>query len=160
MAEKQILLTYEGIKALEKELEDLKTVERNKVAIELKEARAQGDLSENAEYDAAKDRQAEIESRIVEIEKMLKNVVVIDADDEEVADKVKPGHKVRLLDHTFEEEVEYQIVGSTEADPVNGKISNESLVGAALIGRQAGDEIVVETEFGVDRYTILAISTN
>lgn len=160
MAEKQILLTYEGIKALEKELEDLKTVERNKVAIELKEARAQGDLSENAEYDAAKDRQAEIESRIVEIEKMLKNVVVIDADDEEVADKVKPGHKVRLLDHTFEEEVEYQIVGSTEADPVNGKISNESLVGAALIGRQVGDEIVVETEFGVDRYTILAISTN
>nr|WP_307991255.1 transcription elongation factor GreA [uncultured Niameybacter sp.] len=160
MAEKQILLTYEGIKALEKELEDLKTVERNKVAIELKEARAQGDLSENAEYDAAKDRQAEIESRIVEIEKMLKNVVVIDADDEEVADKVKPGHKVRLLDHTFEEEVEYQIVGSTEADPVNGKISNESLVGSALIGRQVGDEIVVETEFGVDRYTILAISTN
>lgn len=160
MAEKQILLTYEGIKALEKELEDLKTVERNKVAIELKEARAQGDLSENAEYDAAKDRQAEIESRIVEIEKMLKNVVVIDADDEEVADKVKPGHKVRLLDHTFEEEVEYQIVGSTEADPVNGKISNESLVGAALIGQRVGDEIVVETEFGVDRYTILAISTN
>ena len=160
MAEKQILLTYEGIKALEKELEDLKTVERNKVAIELKEARAQGDLSENAEYDAAKDRQAEIESRIVEIEKMLKNVVVIDADDEEVADKVKPGHKVRLLDHTFEEEVEYQIVGSTEADPVNGKISNESLVGAALIGQRVGDEIVVETEFGTDRYTILAISTN
>lgn len=160
MAEKQILLTYEGIKALEKELEDLKTVERNKVAIELKEARAQGDLSENAEYDAAKDRQAEIESRIVEIEKMLKNVIVIDADDEEVADKVKPGHKVRLLDHTFEEEVEYQIVGSTEADPVNGKISNESLVGSALIGHQVGDEIVVETEFGVDRYTILAISTN
>ena len=160
MAEKQILLTYEGIKALEKELEDLKTVERNKVAIELKEARAQGDLSENAEYDAAKDRQAEIESRIVEIEMMLKNVAVIDADDEEVADKVKPGHKVRLLDHTFEEEVEYQIVGSTEADPVNGKISNESLVGAALIGQRVGDEIVVETEFGVDRYTILAISTN
>lgn len=160
MAEKQILLTYEGIKALEKELEDLKTVERNKVAIELKEARAQGDLSENAEYDAAKDRQAEIESRIVEIEKMLKNVIVIDADDEEVADKVKPGHKVRLLDHTFEEEVEYQIVGSTEADPVNGKISNESLVGAALIGRQVGDDIVVETEAGADRYTILAISTN
>lgn len=160
MAEKQILLTYEGIKALEKELEELKTVERNKVAIELKEARAQGDLSENAEYDAAKDRQAEIESRIVEIEKMLKNVIVIDADDEETADKVKPGHKVKLQDHTFEEEVEYLIVGSTEADPINGKISNESPVGAALIGRQVGDEIVVETEFGTDRYTILAISTN
>ncbi|MDU7538085.1 MAG: transcription elongation factor GreA, partial [Peptostreptococcaceae bacterium] len=90
MADKQILLTYEGIKALEKELEDLKTVERNKVAVELKEARAQGDLSENAEYDAAKDRQAEIETRIVEIEKMLKNVVVIDAD-EQASDTVKPG---------------------------------------------------------------------
>ena len=157
---KKNIMTFAGLKALEDELFDLKVNRRNEVAQKIKEAREQGDLSENAEYDAAKDRQAEIESRIVEIEKMLKNVVVIDADDEEVADKVKPGHKVRLLDHTFEEEVEYQIVGSTEADPVNGKISNESLVGSALIGRQVGDEIVVETEFGVDRYTILAISTN
>lgn len=159
MADKQILLTYEGIKSLEKELEDLKTVERNKVAIELKEARAQGDLSENAEYDAAKDRQAEIESRIVEIEKMLKNVVVIDAD-EQTSDTVKPGHKVKLYDETFEEEVEYLIVGSTEADPINGKISNESPVGSALIGHQVGDEILVETEFGTDKYKILAISNN
>ena len=95
MAEKQILLTYEGIKKLEQELELLKTVERNAVAQELKEARAQGDLSENAEYDAAKDRQAEIETRIVEIEKMLKNVVVIDADEGE-ADFVKPGCVVKL----------------------------------------------------------------
>ena len=149
MADKQILLTYEGIKALEKELEDLKTVERNKVAVELKEARAQGDLSENAEYDAAKDRQAEIETRIVEIEKMLKNVVVIDAD-EQASDTVKPGHRVKLYDEAFEEEVEYLIVGSTEADPINGKISNESPVGAALIGHQVGDEVLVETEFGTD----------
>lgn len=159
MADKQILLTYEGIKALEKELEELKTVERNKVAIELKEARAQGDLSENAEYDAAKDRQAEIETRIVEIEKMLKNVIVIDADDQ-TSDTVKPGHKVKLYDETFEEEVEYLIVGSTEADPVNGKISNESPVGAALIGRKVNDEVLVETEFGTDKYKILDISNN
>lgn len=159
MAEKQILLTYEGIKALEKELEDLKTIERSKVAIELKEARAQGDLSENAEYDAAKDRQAEIETRIVEIEKMLKNVIVIDAD-EEMADVVKPGYKVKLYDEAFEEEVEYLIVGSTEADPLNGKISNESPVGAALLNHKIGDVVEVETEFGKEKYTILNISLN
>ena len=158
MAEKQILLTYEGIKSLEKELEELKTVERNKVAIELKEARAQGDLSENAEYDAAKDRQAEIETRIVEIEKMLKNVVVIDAE-ESTADVIKPGHVVKLQDHTFDEEVEYRIVGSTEADPINGKISNESPVGAALLGRKVGDVIEVDTEFGTDKYTVLEINS-
>ncbi|MGL4799728.1 MAG: transcription elongation factor GreA [Cellulosilyticaceae bacterium] len=158
MAEKQILLTYEGIKALEKELEELKTVERNKVAIELKEARAQGDLSENAEYDAAKDRQAEIETRIVEIEKMLKNVVVIDAE-EAGADIIKPGHVVKLKDHTFDEEVEYRIVGSTEADPINGKISNESPVGAAILGHKVGDVVEVDTEFGTDKYTVLAINS-
>lgn len=157
MAEKQTLLTYEGIQALEKELEDLKIVERNKVAIELKEARAQGDLSENAEYDAAKDRQAEIESRIVEIEKMLKNVIVIDAEDG-IADVVKPGYKVKLQDHTFDEEVEYLIVGSTEADPLNGKISNESPVGAALLGHSVGEQVEVATSAGIDKYTILAIS--
>ncbi len=157
MAEKQILLTYDGIQALEKELEELKTVERNKVAIELKEARAQGDLSENAEYDAAKDRQAEIETRIVEIEKMLKNVILIDAEDDQT-DIVKPGYKVKLQDHEYDEEVEYLIVGSTEADPVNGKISNESPVGAALLGHKVGDEIVVETQVGSEKYTILAIS--
>lgn len=156
MADKQILLTYEGIKGLEKELEDLKTVERNKVAVELKEARAQGDLSENAEYDAAKDRQAEIETRIVEIEKMLKNVVVIDAEETE-SDIVKPGYVVTLKDHTFDEEVEYRIVGSTEADPLNGKISNESPVGVALLNHKVGETVEVETDSGIDRYTILGI---
>lgn len=157
MAEKQILLTYEGIQALERELEQLKIVERNKVAQELKEARAQGDLSENAEYDAAKDRQAEIETRIVEIEKMLKNVILID-NEEEGIEIVKPGYKVKLHDETFDEEVEYLIVGSTEADPVNGKISNESPVGAALLNHKIGDIIEVETSIGKDRYTILDIT--
>jgi transcription elongation factor GreA len=157
MAEKQILLTYEGIKKLEEELELLKTVERNTVAQDLKEARAQGDLSENAEYDAAKDRQAEIETRIVEIEKMLKNVVVIDAEEGE-ADVIKPGCIVRLYDEAFEEEVEYKIVGSTEADPVNGKISNESPVGAALLNHKIGDVVEVETSFGKEQYRVLNIS--
>lgn len=90
---------------------------------------------------------------------MLKNVVVIDAD-EQASDTVKPGHRVKLYDEAFEEEVEYLIVGSTEADPINGKISNESPVGAALIGHQVGDEVLVETEFGTDKYKILAISNN
>ncbi|OOB78698.1 MAG: transcription elongation factor GreA [Epulopiscium sp. Nele67-Bin002] len=156
MAAKQVLLTKEGIRKLEAELENLKTDERNKVAGELKEARAQGDLSENAEYDAAKDRQAEIETRIVEIEKMLKNVTVIDAEEEQT-DTVKPGHTVTLYDESFEEEVTYLIVGSTEADPLNGKLSNESPVGASIIGRKVGDEVSVETEFGTDKYKILNI---
>lgn len=157
MAEKQILLTYEGIKTLEAELEHLKTSRRIDVAEKLKEARAQGDLSENAEYDAAKEEQAEIESRIVEIEKMLKNVILIDTE-EGHADVVKPGFRVKLYDESFEEEVEYLIVGSTEADPVNGKISNESPVGAALLNHQVGDIVEVETSLGKDRYKILNIS--
>ncbi|ONI44041.1 transcription elongation factor GreA [Candidatus Epulonipiscioides gigas] len=156
MAQKQVLLTKEGVLNLESELETLKTVERNKVAEDLKEARAQGDLSENAEYDAAKDRQAEIETRIVEIEKMLKNVTVIDADDERT-DIIKPGHRVTLWDEAFEEEVEYLIVGSTEADPLNGKISNESPVGAAILGKKEGDIVDVETTVGIDRYKVLKI---
>ncbi|WP_305767143.1 transcription elongation factor GreA [Candidatus Epulonipiscium viviparus] len=153
---KAVLLTKEGVLKLESELEILKTVERNKVAEDLKEARAQGDLSENAEYDAAKDKQAEIETRIVEIEKMLKNVTVIDADDERT-DVIKPGHRVTLWDDAFEEEVEYLIVGSTEADPLNGKISNESPVGSAILGKAEGDVIEVETSSGIDRYTVLKI---
>ncbi|ONI44154.1 transcription elongation factor GreA [Candidatus Epulonipiscium fishelsonii] len=157
MAAKQVLLTKEGIHQLEAELESLKTIERNKVAEELKEARAQGDLSENAEYDAAKDRQAEIETRIVEIEKMLKNVIVINGEDEKT-DTVRPGHTVKLYDATFDEDVVYKIVGSTEADPLNGKLSNESPVGSAIIGKKVGDKIKVDTDFGTDEYTVLEIT--
>ena len=156
MAGKKVLLTYEVIKTLEGELENLKTVRRNEVAEKLKEARAQGDLSENAEYDAAKEEQAEIEVRIVELENMLKNATVIE--NEEAVEIVKPGYKVRLYDYTFEEEIEYLIVGSTEADPVNGKISNESPVGMALLNHKIGDEIEVDTTDGVDKYKILAIT--
>lgn len=156
MAGKKVLLTYEGIKTLEGELENLKTVRRNEVAEKLKEARAQGDLSENAEYDAAKEEQAEIEVRIVELENMLKNAIVIE--NEEKVEVVKPGYRVKLYDYTFEEEIEYLIVGSTEADPVNGKISNESPVGMALLNHKVGDEIEVDTTDGVDKYKILDIT--
>ena len=157
MAGKSVLLTYEGIKKLEAELENLKTTRRNDVAEKLKEARAQGDLSENAEYDAAKEEQAEIEMRIVELENMLKNATVIEAEDGAV-EIVKPGYTVRLYDHTFEEEVVYLIVGSTEADPMIGKISNESPVGMALMNHKVGDIVEVETADGVDRYEILGIT--
>lgn len=158
MTQKQILLTYEGVTKLEKELEHLKIFRRADVAEKLKEARAQGDLSENAEYDAAKDEQAEIESRIAEIEKMFRNVVLIDNDDETEVNAIKPGCRVLLYDYGYEEEVEYMIVGSTEADPVQGKISNESLVGAALLNREKGEEITVNTDYGQEKYKILEIS--
>lgn len=161
MAGKSVLLTYEGVKNLEEELINLKTTRRNEVAEKLKEARAQGDLSENAEYDAAKEEQAEIEMRIVELENMLKNATVIGEEgDEDALDTVKPGYRVKLFDFTFDEEVNYLIVGSTEADPINGKISNESPVGAALMNHKVGDTIDVETSDGIDKYKILEISKN
>ncbi|MDF2877120.1 MAG: greA [Clostridia bacterium] len=156
MASKKVLLTYEGIKTLEAELENLKIVRRIDVAEKLKEARAQGDLSENAEYDAAKEEQAEIEVRIAELENMLKNAVVIDSEDTKI-DVVKPGYRVKLYDYAFEEEVEYLIVGSTEADPANGKISNESPLGEAILNHKVGTEVQVETAYGVDKYKILEI---
>lgn len=158
MKNKQILLTYEGVQKLEKELEHFKTFRRSDVAEKLKEARAQGDLSENAEYDAAKEEQVEIETRIAKIEKMLLNAVVIDHDEDTKLDTVKPGCRVLLYDEGYEEEVEYMIVGSTEADPVAGKISNESLVGAALLNHKVDDEVIVKTDFGEEKYKILKIS--
>ena len=158
MTQKPILLTYEGVKKLEKELEYHKTFRRIDVAEKLKEARAQGDLSENAEYDAAKEEQVEIEMRIAEIEKMFRNVVIIDHDEDAQIDSVKPGCCVLLYDQGYDEEVEYLIVGSTEADPSQGKISNESLVGSALLNHKVGDEITVKTDFGEEKYKILKIS--
>ena len=155
--EKKIVLTYEGMRKMEEELIDLKTVKRKVVAQKIKEARAQGDLSENAEYDAAKEEQGEIETRIVELEKMLRNAEVIDEDEINV-DHVALGNKVRLYDEEFEEEVVYSIVGSTEANPVEGKISNESPVGKALIGAKAGDVVEAQTPAGIGRFKVLEIS--
>jgi len=157
MSEKKVVLTYEGLKRLEEELEELKVVRRKEVAEKIKEARGQGDLSENAEYDSAKEEQAEIEARIVVLEKMLRNADVID--DEEVrSDIISIGCTVTLLDLEFEEEMEYSIVGSAEADPLKGKISNESPVGMALLGHKIGQEVSIEVPSGVVTYKVLKIS--
>ena len=138
MEEKKNLLTYAGLKKLEEELHDLKVVKRKEVAEKIKEAREQGDLSENAEYDAAKDEQRDIEARIEEIEKILKNAEVV-VEDEVDLDKISVGCKVKVHDFEFEEDIELKIVGSTEANSLEGKISNESPVGKALIGAHTGD---------------------
>lgn len=156
MAEKKTVLTYEGLKKLEEELQELKVVRRKDVANKIKEARAQGDLSENAEYDAAKDEQAALEARIMQLEKMLRNAEVID--DEGGHDTVGLGTRVMLKDIEANEEVTYMIVGSTEADPFKGRISNESPLGKALMGHAAGDHVTVEAPDGFLEYEILSIA--
>jgi transcription elongation factor GreA len=155
-AEKKNILTYEGLRKLEEELEDLKVVRRKEVADKIKEAREQGDLSENAEYDAAKDEQREIEARIEELEKILKNAEVVVEEDVDV-DVINIGCKVKVLDMEFDEELEFRIVGSTEASSLQGKISNESPVGKALLRHKVGDVVEVETQAGVIEYKILEI---
>lgn len=156
MAEKKNILTYAGLKQYEDELQNLKVFKRKEVAQKIKEAREQGDLSENAEYDAAKDEQRDIEARIEEIEKILKNAEVV-VEDEVDLDKISVGCQVRILDCEFDEELEYKIVGSTEANSLKGKISNESPVGRALIGARVGDTVNVETQAGVLQYKVLEI---
>ena len=153
---KKNVLTYTGLKKLEDELQDLKVVRRKEVAAKIKEAREQGDLSENAEYDAAKDEQRDIEARIEEIEKILKNAEVV-VEDEVDLGKISVGCIVKLYDIEFDEEIEYMIVGSTEANSLQNKISNESPVGKALIGASEGDTITVETQAGDIQYKVLDI---
>ena len=154
--DKKNILTYEGLKKLEDELENLKVVRRKEVSQKIKEAREQGDLSENAEYDAAKDEQRDIEARMVELEKILKNAEVV-VEEEADLDKVSIGCSVKILDCEFEEELEYKIVGSTEANSLKGKISNESPVGKALLGKKVGDTVTVETPAGEFSYKVLSI---
>ena len=156
MAEKKNILTYAGLKQYEDELHDLKVNKRREIAQKIKEAREQGDLSENAEYDAAKDEQRDIEARIEQIEKILKNAEVV-VEDEVDLDKISVGCMVKVLDVEFDEEEEFKLVGSSEADSLNGKISNESPVGKALIGARVGDTIQVETQAGVIEYKVLEI---
>ena len=155
MAEKQFL-TKKGYEERVALLENLKVVRRKEVAQKLKEAREQGDLSENAEYDAAKDEQRDIEARIEELEKILKNAEVV-VEDEVDLDKINIGCQVKILDIEYSEELDYKIVGSTEANSLKGKISNESPVGKALIGHKVGDTVEVETPAGVFAYKILEI---
>lgn len=157
MAEaKKVVMTYEGLKKMEQELENLKTVRRKDVAEKIKEARGQGDLSENAEYDAAKEEQGEIETRIVQLENLLRNAEVIDEEALKM-DIVNLGSKVTVLDVEFDEEMEYTIVGSTEADPMNGRISNESPLGIALLGKKMGDSVMADTPDGEVEFKILNI---
>ena len=156
MEAKKNILTSEGLKKYEDELEHLKVVRRKEVADKIKEARGQGDLSENAEYDAAKEEQRTIESRIEEIEKILKNAEVID-EDEIDKEKISIGCKVKVRDMSEKEDVIYRIVGSTEANSLKGKISNESPVGKALIGLKVGQTAAVETPAGVFKYKVLEI---
>ncbi len=155
MAEKS-LLTYQGLQKLEAELQELKVVRRKEVAQKIKEAREQGDLTENAEYDAAKDEQREIEARIDEIEAILKDVEVV-VEEEVDLDQISVGCKVRILDCGRDQEIEYAIVGTQEANSLEGKISNESPVGRALIGAKVGETVAVELPAGAFEYQILEI---
>ena len=156
---KTIKVTEDGLLKLKNELETLKTQGRADIAEKIKVARGYGDLSENSEYDEAKNEQAKIEARIAEIEVMLKNVEIIE-DVEGSGDTVVIGVKVKALDMEFDEECEYRVVGSTEADPLNGKISDESPLGKALLGKKVGDEVIVDAPAGELRFKILEIGNN
>lgn len=157
MENKQVVLTPEGLKKLEDELEYLKTQKRKEVSEKIKQALSFGDLSENSEYDEAKNEQAQVEVRIVQVENMLKNAKLIDEDDIDT-DTVSLGTKVKVLDMEFDEEIEYSLVGSTEADVSQGKISDESPVGKGLIGKKVGEIAEVEAPAGVLKFKILEIS--
>lgn len=156
MAEKKNILTYEGLKALEEEIHDLKVNQRKEVAQKIKEAREQGDLSENAEYDAAKDEQRDIEARIEEIDKILKNAEVVIEDEVDV-NVINIGCMITIFDMEYKEELIYKLVGSTEANSLKGKISNESPLGMALLGKRVGDIVDVDTHSGMIQYEILKI---
>ena len=149
-------MTAGGFAALEAELKDRQQVQRQRIITAIAEARALGDLSENAEYDAAKDEQRDIEARIEELEKILKNAEVV-VEDEVDLDRINIGCQVKILDLEYDEELDYKIVGSTEANSLKGKISNESPVGKALIGAKIGDIVEVETQAGVIKYKVLEI---
>lgn len=155
--ETKTMLTYAGLKKYEEELHNLKVFRRQEVAQKIKVAREQGDLSENADYDAAKDEQSEIERRIDELERILKNAEVV-VDEDVDTGKISVGCEVKLFDLEYDEEVTYQIVGSSEANSLKGKISNESPVGAALIGRLVGDTVSVSLPAGgTIEYKVLGI---
>jgi transcription elongation factor GreA len=158
--EKQVkknILTIAGLTKLQDELDDLKTNKMKEISKKIGEAREQGDLSENAEYDAAKDEQRDIAARIEEIEKILKNVEVVD-ENEASTNKVSIGSRVRIHDMTYDEDLEFNIVGSQEADSLKGKISNESPVGAALMGQKKGKVVSVVMGEEVSKYKIVDIS--
>lgn len=157
MPDKKTILTYEGLKNLEKELDFLKGKKRMEIAEKIKKAISFGDISENSEYDEAKNEQAAIESKINRLENSLRNAEVID-DAAITTDQVRIGCKVKILDMEEEEEEIYQIVGSMEADPENQRISDESPVGSALLGKKVGDDVEVSAPLGFLQFKILEIS--
>ncbi|MBU5313281.1 transcription elongation factor GreA [Tissierella carlieri] len=157
MPERDVFLTEDGLKRLEDELDDLKTVRRKEIAEKIKQALSFGDISENSEYDQAKNDQAQLEERIAKLEMMLRNAKIIDEDDI-TTDVVGIGSKVLVKDLEYDEEMEFIIVGSAEADPYNGKISNESPVGSALLGHMSGDIVEVVVPDGKIEYQILTIT--
>lgn len=156
MEAKKNILTYEGLRKYEDELHELKVVKRQEVAQKIKEAREQGDLSENAEYDAAKDEQRDIEARIEELEKILKNAEVV-VEEEVDLDKISVGCQIKILDLEDDSELTYKIVGSTEANSLKGKISNESPLGRSLLGAKVGDVVTIEAPMGELQYKVLEI---
>ena len=157
---KKNILTYAGLKKLEDELTDLKVNQRKMITEKIKEAREQGDLSENAEYDAAKDEQRDIEARIEEIEKILKNAEVV-VEDEAETNTINVGCRVEIFDLEYGEELDFAIVGSTEANSLEGKISNESPLGRALMGASVGDLVTVEMPEGdTSEYKVISITRN
>ena len=153
---KKNVLTYEGLKRYEAELQDLKVVRRKEIADKIKEAREQGDLSENAEYDAAKDEQRDMEAEIAELEKILKNCEIVEVDSKNKT-KVKMESLVTLHDMEYDEDIQYEIVGSSEASVLDNKISNESPLGAALMGKKKGDIVKVAAPAGEIEYKIVAV---
>ncbi|WMJ80275.1 transcription elongation factor GreA [Clostridium sp. MB40-C1] len=153
---KQYIMTSEGVKKLEDELEFLKTVKRKEITEKIKVALSYGDLSENSEYDEAKNEQAFVEGRIIQLENMLRNASVVD-ESEISSETVSVGSHAKVKDYDFDEEIEFHIVGSAEADPMENKISNESPVGKALIGKKVGDIVEVPVPDGVSKFEILEI---
>lgn len=157
MSEKEVFLTEEGLKKLEIELDDLKAVKRKEVADRIKTALGFGDISENSEYDEAKMEQAQLEERILRIENMVRNASIIDEDGIST-DKVSLGSKVTVKDIENDYDMEFTVVGSAETNPYEGRISNESPVGSALLGRKTGDIVEVQVPDGLTKYEILTIT--
>lgn len=156
MVQREVFLTPEGLDKLENELDEAKTIKRKEIAEKIKQALAFGDISENAEYDQAKNEQGQLEEKIAKLEDMLRNAKIID-EDEITTDKVSVGSKVKVLDVEFDEEVEYTIVGSAEANPYGGRISNESPVGKALLGGKKNDIVDVQVPDGIVQFKIIDI---
>jgi transcription elongation factor GreA len=157
MADKAVVLTQEGLEKLEQELETLKTVKRREIAGRIKQAIEFGDISENSEYEDAKNEQAFIEGRILEVEKMLRNVKVIEQSEDNDKSRVDLGSRVILKDMEYDDEIEYFLVGSAEADPMKNRISNESPVGAAIIGKYVGEIVQVAAPIGELNYKIIEV---